>query len=347
MLLLSIIASQHYCVTTGFLGSSHMPKSLEMFNNPCAPMSPLTDEEDNNKTSPSKTSTNEKQENEMDAKRNLVMQLSESHSSSGSSSLVSSPVSTRVQPRTVLPQFTSNHGVLTHIPTPIPYPTPPTPTKQPGFDVYGALSTTSSVPSLVPNHPRVSAVVMEAHMSPEKQGFHAVGRSIFCSKDTLDLSSQDVGETSGMVSKTLKFSPNKKQNSPDVKSPDKRNSNDLEKGSPNKEIPVVKKTPKKSLNSGEKNERNSKSIKHDSMPGLSQDYMESTNLNMSDQDAKSVPVFSPTEVEFKNPFKYIESIKSKAESFGMCIVVPPNTWQVKKFVLFNFGHEMFKHKISK
>ena len=296
-----------------------MPKSLEIFNNPCAPVSPLTDEEDNNKTTPSKISTDEKPDDEPGAKRSLVMQLGEGQSSSSSSSLVSSPVSTRVQPYPVLPKFTNNHSVLTHIPTPIPYPTPPSPVKQPGFDVYGALGTTPVTPSLVPSHPRVSAVIMQTHMSPEKQGFHPVNQSGWSLKDTSP-SPQKVGDTSDTVLKSPKQSPCKIQG--EGESPEKRQGNGKGKtlkDSPKKGPRKKNTSPKKPLNSSV-NQEDSKTSKNTKTvaPGLIHES----------NDCSSTLVFCPTELEFKNPLKYIESIKTQAEPFGMCIVVPPKTWQV-------------------
>jgi hypothetical protein len=286
-----------------------MPKSLELFNNPCAPMSPLTDEEESTKTTPSKTTpSNEKNDNEPDAKRSLVMQLGEVLSSSNSSSLVSSPVSTRVQSHHILPEFTNSHGVLTHIPTPIPY--PPTPTKQPGFDVYGAPSTNPVTPSLVPSQPRVSAVVMATHMSPDKQGFHAVSQSGWGSKDTMS------------SSKSPKQSPSKRQENYEGKSPGKQQGNSHGKGvkdSPNKGSGKKITSPKKSLKYEGKQE---------SSKNMSTDTSGSSTDSCSNTTCDSVPVFTPSDVEFKNPFKYIESIKTQAEPFGICLIIPPKTWQV-------------------
>ena len=305
-------------------GSTCMPKSLEMFNNPCAPVSPLTDEEESNKTTPSKTTpSNEKNDNEPYAKRSLVMQLGESQSSSNSSSLVSSPVSTRVQPHHILPEFTNNHGVLTHIPTPIPY--PPTPTKQPGFDVYGALNSNPVIPSLVPSQPRVSAVVMATHLSPDKQGFHAVSQSEWGSKSTPGSSPQTLGETCGKASKSPKQTPNKRQDSSQGKSPGKRQENSQGKSikdSPNKGAARKITNPKKSLKYQGKQEssKTSKNMNTDA-PTSSADGAGYVGTSLD-----NVPVFTPTDVEFKNPFKYIESIKSKAEPFGICLIVPPKVW---------------------
>jgi hypothetical protein len=318
-----------------------MPKPLEMFNNPCAPMSPLTDDEESNKTTPSKmTPANEKNDNEPEAKRSLIMQLAEGQSSSSSNSLVSSPVSTRVQPYPVLPEFTNSHSILTHIPSPIPYPTAPTPAKQPGFDVYGALSTNPAIPSLVPSHPRVSAVVMETHMSPEKQGFLPVSRLMWSSKDTVNSYPQKVGETSTKVSKSPKRSPNKRQESCQGKSPGNSPGKKQEmspKASPNKARKNT--SPMKSLKSELKKDNSKPSKDSTDEPGSLPDSAVGTNMN--GQNLNSVPVFTPTEMEFKKPFKYIESIKAKAEPFGICIVVPPKTWQVN-LCLKNFALECWK-----
>ncbi|KAI0244094.1 hypothetical protein L0F63_002105, partial [Massospora cicadina] len=40
-------------------------------------------------------------------------------------------------------------------------------------------------------------------------------------------------------------------------------------------------------------------------------------------DLPSAPIFYPTEEEFKDPITYISSIRSQAEGFGICKVVPP------------------------
>ncbi|XP_028409971.1 protein Jumonji-like isoform X2 [Dendronephthya gigantea] len=302
-------------------GSTQMPKYLEMFNNPCAPVSPLTDEDESCKTASSKTSANEeKNDNEPDVKQNLITQLEESATSTSSPSLlVSSPVSTRVQSHTILPQFTSNHDVLTHIPTPIPYPTPPTPAKQPGFDVYGAPSTTRVAPSLVPNQPRVSSMVTETHMSPhmspgERHGFHPVSQSGPVDKETLiRISPHKVDESGGKLLKSPKESPNNKKG----KLPNKQQDiipNKLSKegliGSPN----TAKKSKRRSLNF--------ESIPMDSIPDGCQDPVRG-----GQSQSNYVPIFKPTEIEFKNPLKYIESIKPKAEGFGICVIAPPDTWQ--------------------
>ncbi|XP_024398635.1 putative lysine-specific demethylase JMJ16 isoform X2 [Physcomitrium patens] len=39
------------------------------------------------------------------------------------------------------------------------------------------------------------------------------------------------------------------------------------------------------------------------------------------------PVFYPTEEEFKDPLRYIASIRARAEPYGVCRVVPPQLWR--------------------
>jgi len=40
------------------------------------------------------------------------------------------------------------------------------------------------------------------------------------------------------------------------------------------------------------------------------------------------PTFHPTEKDFQDPLEYIEKIKSIAEKFGICKVVPPANFKV-------------------
>ncbi|KAK3603867.1 hypothetical protein CHS0354_042875 [Potamilus streckersoni] len=46
----------------------------------------------------------------------------------------------------------------------------------------------------------------------------------------------------------------------------------------------------------------------------------------------SCPVFYPTEEEFRDPFGYIQSIQATAEHYGMCKIVPPNSWKMESKV---------------
>jgi len=42
---------------------------------------------------------------------------------------------------------------------------------------------------------------------------------------------------------------------------------------------------------------------------------------------REAPVFWPSEEEFNNPLRYIESIRKEAEAAGICKIVPPSTWR--------------------
>ena len=38
----------------------------------------------------------------------------------------------------------------------------------------------------------------------------------------------------------------------------------------------------------------------------------------------SCPVFHPSEAEYRDPFGYLQSIRTEAEPFGCCVIVPPH-----------------------
>ncbi|KAI3793592.1 hypothetical protein L1987_36212 [Smallanthus sonchifolius] len=44
-------------------------------------------------------------------------------------------------------------------------------------------------------------------------------------------------------------------------------------------------------------------------------------------DLLEAPVFYPTEEEFEDTLKYISSIRDKAETYGICRIVPPSSWK--------------------
>ena len=41
------------------------------------------------------------------------------------------------------------------------------------------------------------------------------------------------------------------------------------------------------------------------------------------------PVYHPSPEQFQDPMAYIASVRSEAERYGMCRVVPPPEWKVK------------------
>lgn len=44
-------------------------------------------------------------------------------------------------------------------------------------------------------------------------------------------------------------------------------------------------------------------------------------------DLEAVPVFYPSEEEFRDTIRYIEKIRPKAEAYGICRIIPPSTWK--------------------
>ena len=54
------------------------------------------------------------------------------------------------------------------------------------------------------------------------------------------------------------------------------------------------------------------------------------------QAVSSSPVFYPSEEEFKDPVAYIRMIRHEAEKFGVCVIVPPESWKVSLLFCFYF-----------
>lgn len=44
------------------------------------------------------------------------------------------------------------------------------------------------------------------------------------------------------------------------------------------------------------------------------------------------PTFYPSEAEFSDPLKYIDTIRSVAEKYGLCRIVPPSTFRVRTMI---------------
>lgn len=43
-------------------------------------------------------------------------------------------------------------------------------------------------------------------------------------------------------------------------------------------------------------------------------------------DLEEAPTFRPTEEEWKEPFEYIQKISAEGRKYGICKIIPPDTW---------------------
>lgn len=57
-------------------------------------------------------------------------------------------------------------------------------------------------------------------------------------------------------------------------------------------------------------------------------------------EIEAAPVFSPTAEEFRDPLKYIDSIRAKAEKYGVCKIVPPSGWGLPNSLPFDSDAKM-------
>lgn len=42
---------------------------------------------------------------------------------------------------------------------------------------------------------------------------------------------------------------------------------------------------------------------------------------------QEAPTYRPTEEEFRDPFEYMKSIAAEASKFGICKIIPPDSWK--------------------
>ena len=68
---------------------------------------------------------------------------------------------------------------------------------------------------------------------------------------------------------------------------------------------------------------------------LENSKLETKLATLSDRPIPDAPVFRPTAAQFRDPLRYVASIRREAEPFGICKIVPPKGWKVECAVDWN------------
>ena len=68
---------------------------------------------------------------------------------------------------------------------------------------------------------------------------------------------------------------------------------------------------------------------------LENSKLETKLATLSDRPIPDAPVFRPTAAQFRDPLRYVASIRREAEPFGICKIVPPRGGKVESAVDWN------------